>query len=222
MTDDDSRLRDVPNFDRIARVYRWLEYFSFGPLLERCRFAQLSKLRNAKHALVLGDGDGRFLARLMGHNCHLIADVVDASATMTALSRARVEALGSAGRVYFHHTDARDFLPAENCRYDLVVTHFFLDCLSEDEIAELSCRLRRHLAPRALWIVSEFAIPDERPVRLLARLLIRTLYLAFGWLTGLRTQRLPDYHSVLRNSGFTCENAEQFCGGILRSELWRS
>ena len=63
-----------PDFNRIARPYRWLEYLSFGPLLERCRFHRLPQMVDAKRALVLGDGDGRFLARLLRKNPQIQAD----------------------------------------------------------------------------------------------------------------------------------------------------
>src|SRR6185437_1080687 len=59
---------DTPKFDRLARVYRWMEWLSFGPYLSRCRRAFLPQLRDARRALVLGDGDGRFTAALLRRN----------------------------------------------------------------------------------------------------------------------------------------------------------
>ena len=54
-----------PDFDRLARLYRWMEYLTFGPWLQRCRSAFLGGIANSRRALVLGDGDGRFTARLL-------------------------------------------------------------------------------------------------------------------------------------------------------------
>ena len=65
------------DFNRIAPAYRWLEYLSFGPMLERCRFYRLALLADRRRALVIGDGDGRFLARLMRQNAQLEAEAVD-------------------------------------------------------------------------------------------------------------------------------------------------
>jgi len=50
------RLDNVCCFDRIARLYRPLEYLSFGPMLERCRFHHLAAIRNCRRALVIGAG----------------------------------------------------------------------------------------------------------------------------------------------------------------------
>ena len=78
-----------PNFDSIARIYRWAEYLSLGPLLVRTRNHFLPQLTPCRRALVLGDGDGRFLARLLQQNPDLHALAVDTSATMLHLLRER-------------------------------------------------------------------------------------------------------------------------------------
>ena len=44
----------TPNFDRVARGYRWAEYLALGPLLERTRTRHLDALPGAGQALVLG------------------------------------------------------------------------------------------------------------------------------------------------------------------------
>src|SRR6185437_264248 len=139
------------NFDHLARPYRWLEYLTFGPMLERCRFCRIPELTGARRALVLGDGDGRFLARLLAANPALEADVVDQSPAMLRLLQARAAAAGSGSRIRIHQTDALTFQPAE-AAYDLVVTHFFLDCFTTGQMRGLVENLSPHLLPGALWI----------------------------------------------------------------------
>ncbi len=56
-------MNPVPNFNRLAQIYRWLEYLSFGPFLWRCRIRFLPDLAHCRRALVLGDGDGPRLYR---------------------------------------------------------------------------------------------------------------------------------------------------------------
>jgi len=103
---------------------------------------------------------------------------------------------------------------------DLVVTHFFLDCLTTEEIQSLAARLRPALTPSALWIVSEFAIPSNWYGRLVARPLITALYRAFGLLTGLTIRKLPGHPSALRAAGFTLLHRRPRLAGLLVSELW--
>jgi SAM-dependent methyltransferase len=208
----------------MARFYRVLEYLSFGPVLERCRFHYLQTLAagHPTRALVLGDGDGRFLARLLVACPNLAAEAVDASPAMLRLLRARSASQGAQPRLTAFCADARSFTPSPG-GYDRVATHFFLDCLTESETDDLIRRLLPHLIPGALWVVSEFEVPSGSRMRAaLARALIASLYAAFRLLTGLRTRRIPPWRRLLTNSGFTCAASHSFLGGLLVTEIWQS
>ena len=71
-----------PDFNRLARCYRWLERLTFGDALWRCRCAFLDETRSSRVALALGDGDGRFTARLLEVNPTIHVDAVDSSDAM--------------------------------------------------------------------------------------------------------------------------------------------
>jgi SAM-dependent methyltransferase len=210
-----------PNFDLIARPYRLLEYLTFGRALERCRTYYLPRLLDRRQALVLGDGDGRFLAALLAANPQLQAVAVDSSAAMLRLLTRRAHAAvpNAAQRLHTHHASALTFTPPHSC--DLVATHFFLDCLTQRELDQLCRRLTPHLAPPALWLVSDFRIPPSGPMRWPARALVRALYLGFRLLTGLRTTALPDHAATLTAAGFTRIDHHYSLAGILTTELWQ-
>ncbi len=213
-----ARTACAPNFDGLVKIYLWMELVTFGPFLSRCREAFLSDLRSARRAVVLGDGDGRFTAVLLHVNSQVRIDAVDASPAMlhALLRRARQ----NAGRVSAHCADVRNWQPA-NPPYDLVVSHFFLDCLTTEEIRALAAKLRDAVSPPAVWIVSEFAVPSGWFGRFVARPLVWLLYRAFGLLTGLRVRSLPDHHGALRNAGFTLTQRQTWLCGLLVSEMWR-
>jgi SAM-dependent methyltransferase len=205
-----------PNFNLIAHPYRWLEYLTLGRALERCRLHFLPLLLHQKRALALGDGDGRFLASLMAANPHLHADAVDSSATMLRLLRKRCEA--NATHLQTHHTNALTFTPTGP--YDLVVTHFFLDCLTEPDLEILMAQIAPALTPGALWLISDFRIPSG-PMHLPSRIVVRVLYLAFRILTGLRTTQLPDHATALTKAGIFNIGRHDFMAGLLTAELWQ-
>ena len=205
-----------PNFNLIARPYRWLEYLTLGHALERCRLHFLPNLLDQKRALVIGDGDGRFLAALMAANHHLRADAVDTSATMLKLLTKRCEA--SADRLKTHQTNALAFVPVGN--YDLVVTHFFLDCLTQPQLEALIACISPVLAPGAIWLISDFSIPSG-PMHLPARFVVRSLYFGFRILTGLRTTCLPNYATPLTKTGLTRKAHHRSLVGLLTTELWQ-
>jgi ubiquinone/menaquinone biosynthesis C-methylase UbiE len=208
-------------FDRVARIYRVMEYLTFGPLLERCRFQHLSALRNSRRALVIGDGDGRFLTQLLATNPTLRADAVDASSAMLALLSERVTHIKAQHRIATTQADARAFQPS--CTYDLVCTHFFLDCLTESEADHFIARIRPHLAPGGQWLVSEFQIPDAgRLKKWIARTIISVLYAAFRLLTGLTVRQIPPWPRLLTRHGFQRKATRNWLGGLLISELWEA
>jgi ubiquinone/menaquinone biosynthesis C-methylase UbiE len=215
------RFDRAPRFDGIARIYRAMEFLSFGPMLERCRFFHLPQLNQARRALVFGDGDGRFLARLLSVNREVHADAVDASPAMLRLLDARVAQTQAQSRVSTTCADIREFQP-RTTGYDLVTTHFFLDCLTPAETAALIARSRPHLAPNAQWLVSEFALPRNSRLRAgLSRVIISALYTAFRLLTGLTVRAIPPWRDLLAQAGFACVSSHASLGGLLVSELWQ-
>jgi ubiquinone/menaquinone biosynthesis C-methylase UbiE len=194
------------NCNRIARWYRWLEYLGFGRALEQRREAFLSHAAGARHVLALGEGDGRSLAALRRVAPGAHTDYVDVSARMLTLARGRA----GTDSITYHCGDALT-LPLIESEYDVIVTHFFLDCFEEADLELLAARIERAAAPGARWIVSEFRKSGW---------LVQCLYAFFQLTTGLRTRRLVDHHPVLLSHGFRLKQNERAWRGLLASELW--
>jgi SAM-dependent methyltransferase len=209
------------NFDRIARVYRWLEYATFGTILETCRFHSLRHVGHARRALVVGDGDGRFLARMLTENPNLTADALDGSPRMAKMLRDLAERERVGDRVRTHVVDARD-MQIPGGPYDLLVTHFFLDCLTEQECRDLLEKVSPQLMPDARWLISEFAVPPDGWTNFAGRMLVSALYTGFRWITNLQVRRLPDYAAVASGFGFALQYRRKFLGGLLVSEVWQA
>jgi len=207
----------APNFDRVARIYRFAEYLALGPLLQRTRTHFLADLPPRHQALLFGDGDGRFLARLLARRPHLSTLAVDTSAAMLQLLRHHCEPYIQ--RVRTLQASALTITPPPGT--DLIVTHFFLDCLTQPELTSLTHQIAAHTAPGTLWLLSDFAISQRPILRPLAALYIRFLYLAFRILTGLRVTHLPDPQSALTAAGFTRIARHEFLCGLLYTEIWQ-
>jgi len=207
-------------FDRLAQVYRWMEYFSFGPYLQQCRKLRLDEAASHHRALIYGDGDGRFLAELVRRAPAIQATAVDASAAMLHQTARK---LPGGSHVRLVHADALACEPAEfpEAPFDLVVSHFFLDCFTEPEIELLISRVQEAVCKDTVWIVSDFAIPERAPAKHIALLIVRGLYAAFGLLTGLATHRLPNHGRLLQKAGWRLEDRQELLFGLLASERWR-
>jgi SAM-dependent methyltransferase len=202
---------------RLSRWYRWIEYAAFGLALERQRFAFLPRLASARCILILGEGDGRSLSRLLALAPLAVFDVVEISPEMIALARQRT---GNSARVTFFWQDARtvNWPPVQ---YDGIVTHFFLDCFAEGDVRQLIRRLKKTLTPDGIWLMSEFAIPDKGWRRLHAWIWIAIMYRFFGVTTGLTARALPPIERLMREAGMARSDQEKARAGLMVSEVWR-
>ena len=177
-----------------------------------------------KNILLLGDGDGRFAAAFLqskraaaNQTAHL--DFVDCSAGMVRLAKKRIQKMGlHASAVQFRPDDAR--VAPFRGPYDLVVSHFFLDCFSTLELRGMIPRIAAATTPDAKWLVSEFAIPPRGLWKNAGRLAIHFMYLFFRFTTGLAQAELPDHSGALAASGFQLIKLETAMRGLLISELW--
>ncbi len=209
----------TPRFGGLAGPYRYLEYLTFGNALQKTRTYFLPQLAQSRSALVLGDGDGRFTAALLQSIAEVRVHAVDASGRM--LESLRRNAGIHQDRVSTECCDIRRWTPKSTADYDLVATHFFLDCLTTEDVSDLAERLKPGLIPGAIWVNSEFAVPPTLFGHLVARPLIRALYLGFRILAGLKVGRLPDYNRALGNAGWSVQSERARLRGLLTSQLWK-
>ena len=207
------------SFDRLARPYRMLEFIAFGSTLEQVRFHFLDQLRDCGAILVLGEGDGRCLARLVRLAPDARFTCVDFSGAMLARARARLTP-ADAARVDFVHADALggEFPPGD---FDGVVTLFFLDCFTPAQTAGLIGRIVARLRPGARWLWADFQIPAGGPARWRAQLWLKILYGFFRWQTALPARALPPAEELLQSAGLVLVAGRDFEGGLLRSALYR-
>ncbi len=209
------------SFDRVALVYRFLERIVFGGALESARLHWLSAIGQTKHVLIVGEGDGRFLCALLQRDPEVTVDCIDASARMLELARRRLErnAHRTSSRVSFRHEDVRTCnLPSGE--YDLIVTHFVLDCFGEGELETVVSKLGAAAARKATWLFSDFCLPAAGFRRLKARAWIKAMYLFFRWAAGLRVNALIDPTPPMRRQGFVLHDEAVTRDGMIISQHW--
>ncbi|WP_182867682.1 class I SAM-dependent methyltransferase [Stieleria mannarensis] len=188
----------VRGYDRLAKVYRGLEFCLFGNSLFRARVALVDQIPAVGRALVLGDGTGQLLQELCvaQPDCHFTT--VDQSRQMLRRQRRRVEQVGASDRVTFVQADARTF-PVPGAEYDLLVAAFFLDCLTERELTAGLPRFLAGLRPHGLFYFVDFVRPNTPWRRRQAAAYQWAMHRFFRWQTGLPNHRLVDLERVLAN-----------------------
>ena len=209
------------SFDRLAPHYRWMEWVLAGGKLQRCRTAFLDRVEGTRNALIAGEGNGRFLAEWRRKQPWARATVVDASARMLGAARTRLERQAiESERVQFVHADLRDGAP-EGGPFDLIVTHFFLDCFPPGTLRELVERLARAAAPEAAWLIADFQVPAGGPARWRARAIHALMCGFFRLATRLPARCLTPPDAFLKDQGFELQERRTSEWGLLHTDLWK-
>jgi hypothetical protein len=99
---------------------------------------------------------------------------------------------------------------------------FFLDCFSNAQVAELIGRIRPALAPSAVWLYADFALPPRGWRRLRAQAWLAVMFAFFRWQTGLDSRSLPDAETLLHDGGLRRVGETSWQGGFLRSAVFRA
>lgn len=213
----------LSGYDIVARPYHLLERLVFGSQLKQSREFFLSHLRDAHRVLLLGDGDGRFLERLLIENpgCQVIS--LDASARMIARAQKRIRKRNPEAMERVEWIEAQ----AENWNYpnghfDAVVTQFLLDNLFPAEAERLIEGISTTLKPGGLWVYADFRDGDSNTFqRWRNRLWLQMMYACFGLLCEVGPRRLPPVQNFLAGKGFEAEGSMQFSHGLLETSLYR-
>ena len=194
---------------------------AFGSALQRARLTCLDAIGSPRRALIVGEGNGRFLAALLQRQPLIKIDCIDGSERM--LERARQRVLRTAPdeihRVAFLLADVTSWAP--NDRYDLVVTHFLLDCFSIQRVSGIVAKLAQAAAPEAAWLLADFRVPEAGFARNHALAWLAVMYWFFRSVARIEARDLVDPSPFLRAEGFVLERQLLFRFGMLKSELWR-
>ena len=197
-------------YDKLASVYGWLEWLAFGSQLMRARVILLEELashvsRTSKgrldRILVLGDGDGRLLAKLRQRFPSSDFVSVDASSKMLRKQKACCTPDVGEGTIEWVLADATTH-PFKNETYDLLVVAFFLDCFTEMELLEHLPGWLESVNRGGLVYYVDFIEPPSGWRKLNGRVMLRTLHFFFGWFTNLENRALIPVGPLL----------EPFCG----------
>jgi hypothetical protein len=126
----------------------------------------------------------------------------------------------SFGRVRFIRENIQDWSTQQS--YDLLVTHFFLDCWPPDKMKAIIHKLAAAAAPGATWLIADFSLPPAGTLaRLHSKLWLRAMYWFFRAVAGITANELVDPTPYLHANGFVLKACQLSPDGMVKSELWQ-
>lgn len=208
------------SFDRIAPYYRWIETLAFGNTLQRARTLWIREIPRPKRALIVGEGNGRFLCELLRAHPKIDVDCIDSSRDMLWIARRRVERKcpESLPHVRFLQRDILRWFPRAS--YDLLATHFFLDCFQRDQLEGIIAKLSGAASAGAVWLLADFTIPTDPFPRWHALTWLCAMYTFFRAVTGITANRIVDPTSFLAANRFVRTKEKSFRWRMIKSEAY--
>ena len=210
-------------FDRISAVYDLLAKLTFGGAIQRAQRRLLTELPHSPRVLLLGGGSGWFLSELCQHTPEAEVISIDASPAMNqraarCLDRLRRQGFNprvtliTASHAVLDEPPWRDLPP-----FDLLITPFFLDIFSPEELPGLMRALSARLTPEGRWLFADFC----PPLRGWRAAVLWVMYRFFRLVARLENQALGDFPAYFRQLGFTPERAERLGAEMILSASWR-
>ncbi len=209
------------SFDRLAAHYGWMESLLAGRKLQRCRTEFVNRIGSPREALLLGEGNGRFLAAWLATHPRSRVTIVDASAAMLARARTRLTKMGiDFSGVTFIHADVLRWSPPSR-RFDLIVSHFFLDCFQREQIDRIVEHVAASATTDAQWLHADFREPASGLARKRAQWILRGMYSFFRHFTGLSGSRITPPENFFPARGFCLQARVLSDWGLLHTDWWK-
>ncbi|MCB9235775.1 MAG: class I SAM-dependent methyltransferase [Bacteroidia bacterium] len=207
-------------FDLLAPVYDLLAGLAFGKSIRRAQFAHLGEISAGSRVLVLGGGTGWFLEELLKVTQPSEVVYVDISAKMISLSKERIarKCPDQMGKVQFVQGELWAIDPGE--RFEVVVTHFYLDLFPEKELQRIMERIQAILSAEGKWLFADFQVVSRGGMRFYSALIIRVMYAFFRVICRIPASRLPDFSAAFSRLGFVSEKENFFFAGMISSKIF--
>jgi cyclopropane fatty-acyl-phospholipid synthase-like methyltransferase len=197
------------DFDYVAQLYPFLEQIVFGSTLNKARRSFNDQLDNGQEILLIGEGNGRFLAEILAREEAASITVVDSSAKMLAALERRIRRRPGRNRVRLVKADLLKW-SAPTVRFDRLITHFFLDLFEPPNISFICQKFATLAAKEALWLDVDFALPAND---LRYDALMWTQYRFFRLLAGIEASRLHDPLLSIEAAGWRIEEEKRLASG---------
>ena len=202
------------NYDFVAPFYPLLERAAFGDGLSEARNASLPPVVSADRALLIGEGNGRFLASCVQEKTGGSITVVESSGKMLSLLRSRIRGFDLRTRLKLVHADFREWSSPASA-FDVIVTHLFLDLFRPDSQRRIVEKITALSTAGTIWINVDYrpAIQSR-----LHRVIDWLQYRFDRLLSGIEADRQYDPAPIITELGWKIQEERPFCSGTIFSQ----
>jgi tRNA (cmo5U34)-methyltransferase len=203
------------SFDMIASFYPLLEQMVFGSTLSRARRFFAWRVTEGNKILLIGEGNGRFLFEMVKQTSSGSFTVVDSSTRMLAAAGRRIATVDCCPRIELIHTNILEWRSSA-AHYDRIVTHFFLDLFTPDNLCRVVEKISRLATEDALWINVDFSSENHN---LRQRLLMWAQYRFLRISAGIEASRPFDSLPYIRQAGWQILEGRSLESGWIYAHL---
>lgn len=202
------------NYDAVAGYYDRLSQLVFGNALYKAQVYLIKAIPAEARVLIVGGGTGWILEEIAQiHGQGLQITYVEISERM--LGRSKKRNAGNNKVTFISSAIQEAILEKE---YDVVITPFLLDNFSDSMHKQVFRKIDNHCRRGGLWLCADFQIRENS---LKQRLLLKTMYLFFGFLCNLDTASLPDSAMLFHLHNYRAVSQEQFYNGFVSSVIYQ-
>lgn len=205
------------NFSNITPIYDLLGTLAFAGRLHKSQQYMLELYpKSVENILIIGGGTGKFLTEIVSSIKFNELIYIDISPGMIKSARKKIvkNSPDQLSNIEFICGGINN-LPKKD--YDLVITHYFLDCLTPESYLKIVEELKNSLKPTGLWSMVDFYNTNQDPLK---KRFISLLYRFFHITCNLPSIQLTDFDSWF-NKNMNRLNRKEFIGGLLKSTLYK-
>ena len=214
--------KTIKGFNTIAPFYDIISMIASFNKIHESQMWLLSKGMKFSKVLIIGGGNGKFLLEAMKQVLSEQYCYIDISEGMIKLAQSKIEKQSalSLNSVVFVCGSYQD-IPA-NEKFDLIVTPYFLDCFSKEELPLVMAKLHTQLTIEGTWFFTDFNIPEDSFRNFIFKNIIRLLYGIFNLFCDLGVNRLADFNKEFCRYDFTLLHEKYFLGGLLVGRIYKN
>ena len=205
------------DFSVLAPIYDLLGSVVFMGALHKSQVELIQHIPNSEKVLILGGGTGKFLVDLLKANSFKSVTYVDVSPGMISKAKKKLKRLDTGTEVNFICGGLED-IPVE--KYDLICTHYFLDCFEEGALSSVMLHLKSYMKADGKWHFSDFYLDETSSF--LRKRFVSFLYWFFRISCGLKVRSLADFTKAFKEINFKLEREKYFKKGLLRTAIYSS